>query len=99
MRSAVAVAVAADAENYEDCEAVDAADTADAADAADDVADVDDVDSDAAAAAAAAANVRCQAAADKPPRLSPFDFASEAAIRQQERHAEPVRATPSNAEK
>ena len=96
MRSAVAVAVAADAENYEDCEAVDAADTADAADAADDVADVDDVDSD---AAAAAANVRCQAAADKPPRLSPFDFASEAAIRQQERHAEPVRATPSNAEK
>ena len=97
MRSAVAVAVAADAENYEDCEAVDAADTADAADAADDVADVDDVDSD--AAAAAVANVRCQAAADKPPRLSPFDFASEAAIRQQERHAEPARATPSNAEK
>ncbi len=88
MRSAVAVA--ADAENYEDYEAVDAAD------AADDVADVDDVDSD---AAAAAANVRCQAAADKPPRLSPFDFASEAAIRQQERHAEPARATPSNAEK
>ncbi len=72
------------AADAEDYEADDAADAADAA---------DDVDSD-----AAAANVRCQAAADKPPRLSPFDFASEAAIRQQEQHAEPARATPSNAE-